>query len=69
MNRTPVSSSNLAAVGYDPASQTLEIEFRDSSLYQYFDVSQAVVDGLLAAASLGSYFHAQIRGVYRYARV
>ncbi|MYL11521.1 MAG: KTSC domain-containing protein, partial [Cenarchaeum sp. SB0669_bin_11] len=27
MNRVPVSSSNLAAIGYDPNTLTLEVEF------------------------------------------
>jgi hypothetical protein len=68
MNRTPVSSSNLFAVGYDAASQTLEIEFHSGSIYQYFDVPQSVLDALLSAPSLGSFFSVQIRGIYRYAR-
>ncbi len=38
MNRVPVSSSNLAAVGYDPAGKVLEIEFLNGSIYQYFNV-------------------------------
>jgi hypothetical protein len=69
MIRQPVSSSNLLSVGYDPASATLEIEFIDSGVYQYFDVGQAVHEGLMAAPSHGQFFHEQIRGVYRYARV
>lgn len=69
MNRTPVTSSNLASVGYDASTQTLEIEFHNGGVYQYFDVPQGVVDALMSASSLGSFFHAQIRGVYRYARV
>lgn len=35
MNRTPVSSTNLSAVGYDPDTQTLEIEFLNGGLYRY----------------------------------
>ncbi len=69
MNRQPVSSSNLESVGYDQTTQTMEIEFRDGSLYQYFDVPQHVYDGLISAPSAGQYFHSQIRGIYRYARV
>lgn len=69
MNRTPVSSSNLISVGYDPVSSTLEIEFKGSSLYQYFDVPSNEYEGLMAASSHGEYFHANIRDSYRYEKL
>jgi len=69
MERQPVSSSNLSSVGYDADSQTLEIEFDNGSVYQYFDVPQVTFDGLLTASSPGTLFHEQIRGLYRYARL
>lgn len=69
MNRVPVSSSNLAAVGYDAATATLEVEFLDGSVYQYFDVPAHVHDALMGAPSHGVYFSSEIKGVYRYARV
>lgn len=69
MTMQPVSSSNLAAVGYDPETQTLAVEFRSGGTYEYYDVPQQVFDGLLSAASHGQYFQSNIRGSYRYARV
>jgi hypothetical protein len=51
MNRQLVSSSNLLSVGYDPASQTLEVEFQDGSVYQYYNVGQSMHDQLMAAPS------------------
>lgn len=41
MKRIPVSSSNLASVGYDEISQALEIEFLHGGVYQYFGVSKS----------------------------
>lgn len=70
MNRTPVSSSNLASVGYDPEHEILEIEFRTGSVYQYFDVPVHIYEGLMHASSHGSYFDAHIKkGGYSYTRV
>ena len=69
MKRQSVTSSNLASVGYDPATQTLEIEFHHGGVYQYFDVPSSIYDGLVVASSKGQYFAANIKGVYRYARV
>lgn len=70
MERIYVSSSNLRSVGYDPNTQTLEIEFNNGGIYQYTGVPQGVYDGLMAAGSHGSYFDAHIkkRG-YPYHRV
>lgn len=69
MNRIPVSSSNVATVGYDSETQTLEIEFNNGGVYQYFDVSQDIYEALISADSVGKYLNANIKGYYRYARV
>jgi uncharacterized protein len=69
MNRIPVSSSNISSIGYNQETQTLEVEFLKGSLYQYFDVPQAVYEGFVAAESKGKYLATQIKGNYRYARV
>lgn len=69
MVRTSVSSSNIASIGYDPGSQTLEIEFLKSGIYQYFDVPISAHSNLMAAGSHGEYFNANIKGSYRYAKV
>lgn len=69
MDRVPVDSSNVAEIGYDLGSSTLEVMFNDGSLYQYFDVPESVYDDFVRAESHGGYLHANIRGEYRYARV
>jgi hypothetical protein len=69
MNRKPVNSSNLRSVGYDAATQTLEIEFYSGGIYQYFGVPVSVYNNLMDAASHGSYFYHFIRDVYVYRRI
>jgi hypothetical protein len=69
MNRIPVESSNLYSVGYDPDTQTLEIEFRTGGIYEYYDVPKAVYQQLMTAPSHGRFFHAYIRNVYRYRKI
>jgi hypothetical protein len=61
MERKHVSSSNLSSVGYDPDSKTLEIEFLNGGLYQYFNVPLNIYNGLMAASSHGSYFDQYIK--------
>ena len=69
MNRQPVTSSNIASIGYDAESQTLEIEFLNGGVYQYFDVPQHVYDGLIIADSHGQFLAQNIKGAYRYSKV
>ncbi len=61
MNRMPVSSSNLRAVGYDPDTRTLEVEFLNGGLYSYSGVPASVYAGLMSASSHGSYFNVNIK--------
>ncbi|MHC1719227.1 MAG: KTSC domain-containing protein [Clostridiaceae bacterium] len=55
-----VESSNLAAVGYDPNSAILQIEFKDGSAYEYYDVPQFEFDELMSSDSKGKYAHVNI---------
>ncbi|WP_101294553.1 KTSC domain-containing protein [Halegenticoccus soli] len=67
--RTPVESSSLKSVGYDPDDETLEIEFHSGGVYRYRDVPRRVYQELLSASSHGSYFHEHVRGQYDYRRL
>lgn len=69
MDRTPVSSTSLKSVGYDPQTQTLELEFASGSVYQYANVPPEVHQALLEAESLGRYFIDNIEKNYTYQRV
>lgn len=68
MERTGVQSSSVESIGYDEESQTLEIEFKNGSIYQYFDVPVHVHVELMNAASVGSYLANMIKGTFRYSR-
>lgn len=69
MNRQAVTSSNIASIGYDANSQTLEVEFLNGGVYQYFDVPQHIYDGIMNADSHGQYLAQNIKGAYRYSKV
>jgi uncharacterized protein len=69
MNRLHVDSSNIESIGYDPQNQTLEIEFQNGYVYQYFDVPETVYQNLMAAGSHGEYFSDYVKGFFRYARI
>lgn len=61
MIRNPVVSSNIAAVGYDPEKQMLEVEFINGGVYQYCNVPREVYDNFLSSGSMGRYFHDNIK--------
>jgi len=69
MNRTPTTSSSVASLGYDPSAMTLEVEFRNGSVYQYFDVPETVYQELMSASSVGTYLNQNIRASYRCAQI
>jgi len=64
MDRLPVKSSNIAAIGYDSTSKTLEVEFKTGAAYQYQNVPSSVVRALRKAQSIGGYFSKQIKSNY-----
>ena len=69
MHRTPVTSTCLNSVGYDPKSRTLELEFHKGGIYQYFDVPARIHDQLMSASSKGRFFISAIRDEYHDERV
>lgn len=70
MERNSVSSSNLASVGYEVSLKTLEVEFNNGGIYQYFNVPESVYNGLMNASSHGSYFDSNVKKAgYSYKKV
>jgi len=66
----PVTSDNLAEIGYDESQQVLRIIFTNgSTIYEYIDVPREKFEGLLHADSHGKYFHANIKKVYGFRKV
>ena len=63
----PVSSSNIAAIGYE--NGILHIRFHSGGLYEYSDVPESVYRGLMSACSHGQFFHAHIKSNYAYRRI
>jgi hypothetical protein len=56
MEMQKVSSSAIASVGYDEATQIMAVKFNSGQMYYYSGVSQSEYDGLMTAESPGKYF-------------
>ncbi len=70
MERLPVQSSNIYSIGYDPVSQTLEVEFNNGSIYQYYGVPEFIYEDFMNADSKGSYLDHYIKKAsYAYSQI
>ena len=69
MKRTPQQSPAIASMGYDATTRTLEIEFPNSGVYQYFDVPQEVFEWFKRVPSKSAYLERHIKSQYSYAKV
>lgn len=69
MKRVPVDSEAISSVGYDAATETLEVEFITGRIYHYHGVSPGMHRSFLTAQSLGVFFNHHIRDAYRFREV
>lgn len=69
MERTPVMSSNVNSIGYDPKTFTLEVEFNSGDIYQYFNIPESLYLNLIKSQSKGSFINEHIKYSYRYQKI
>jgi hypothetical protein len=76
MDRKAVESkTGMCGIGYDPATQVLEIEFKSrkegepNKLYHYIPVTQKHYDDFMAAESKGSHFIKNIKPIFACTKV
>lgn len=68
----PVISSDIAAMGFDPVMNELQIQFRTGRIYSYANVPQDLYNSLVTAPSIGSFFAQFIKkfpGLYACTRI
>lgn len=70
MEMISVSSTNLAAIGYEEESSTLKVEFLNGTIYEYYNVPLDLFNDLLGASSTGQFFNSNIKkGGYPFAKL
>ena len=52
MKRNPVVSSRIRSVGWE--NNTMEVEFHDGAVYQYYNVTRDEYTSFMSSSSLGS---------------
>jgi hypothetical protein len=60
-----VISSAMMAVGYQPNTGQMRIQFQQGRSYDFFGVPKHVYDGLMSATSKGTYYNDHIRDRYQ----
>ena len=59
---TPIESSMLSGVHYDPATRALTVKYKKTgAVYQYSDVGIDKIETLTGAASPGTFFNQHIK--------
>ena len=56
-----VESSNIRSVGHDPATNTLEVEFKTGAVHRYAGVPPDLADRLVRAESVGRFFNQHVK--------
>jgi len=69
MERKNIDSSMLQSIGYDANSSTLELEFKNGGVWQYFDLPESLWYEFEAAESQGKFFLREIKNQYPESRV
>lgn len=66
IKRHPAISSNILSAGYDPASKTVEIVFKNGAVYRYAGVPKETYEGMWKAESMGKFVHSNIATKYKF---
>ncbi|MCB0725357.1 MAG: KTSC domain-containing protein [Ignavibacteriae bacterium] len=64
-----VRSSTIRSIGYDYVEEILVVEFKNRSIYEYYNVSEMIFQNFLDARSKGTYLGKHIRDKYKYKRI
>ncbi|MHC4797460.1 MAG: KTSC domain-containing protein [Planctomycetota bacterium] len=55
MDLTPVTSSNIQAIGYEAEDEILQVVFLNGSTYEYYNVPEEVYQAFMTAPSKGKF--------------
>jgi len=69
MKRVAVASSTIVAIGYDPDTSTLEVEFKNGTVYEYDGVPVEIYEGIMNSNSHGKYLNAHVKERFSFRRI
>lgn len=69
MKLIPVQSSNIRAVGYDPATREMQVQFLGGAIYSHTDITPLKHAEFIAAKSKGGHYNETFRGKNGYKKI
>ena len=65
MIRQPVMSLVVLAIGYDLEEAVLEVEFKNGTIYQYFEVPEPIFLAVMSSGTPETHLDQHVKNVYR----
>ena len=62
---TNVDSSNIYSIGHDPIANELHVRFKTGNTFIYEGVGPEHHAAMIAAPSVGKYFHANVKSAFK----
>lgn len=69
IKRKPVKSHTILTMGYDKLTKTLEVEFRNKAVYDYYDVPTFIYERALTKNSINTYLNKTVYNHYKQKRL
>ncbi len=69
VTQTPVKSSTVESMGYDPGTSTLRVTFKSGGTYDYVGVPQDSYAQLTSGGSIGKYIQRHIKPHFKHNKV
>jgi hypothetical protein len=69
MNMKKVKSFTIDSVGHNPDTNTLRVRFLNGVEYDYANVNAEQHAAFIGAESVGSHFHANIKGKFEHSKL
>jgi len=69
IERKPVKSHTILTMGFDKLTKTLQVEFRNKAVYDYYDVPEFLYERSLTKNSINTYLNKAVYNKYKYKKV
>ena len=69
LERQRVNSAAIRAIGYEPVSEVLEVEFHKGPIYRFEGVPEFLYRGFIASRSKGKFFHTRIANRFPFQQI
>ncbi len=61
MQRQEVTSSNVESIGYDQSTGTMEVAFKNGSIYEYYAIPPNLHEELMSSPSIGTFLSTHVK--------